>query len=84
MNLRTQFSTAIICGKMLHSVALIWILLHLTNRCTSSASILLAPFPLPVVFIEALVVCATMGEVNKMSEEMLSFIVSIMHNTPAL
>lgn len=27
---------------------------------------------------------ATVGEVNKMSEEMLSFIVSIMHNTPAL
>lgn len=39
---------------------------------------------LSAVFIEQLVACATTGEVNKMSEEMLSFIVSIMHNTPAL
>lgn len=36
------------------------------------------------VFIELLVARAVVGEVNKMSEEMLSFIVNIMHNTPAL
>lgn len=33
------------------------------------------------VFTEA---PGTLGQVNKMSEEMLSFIVRIMHNTPAL
>lgn len=60
-----------------------WQRLYLTTRCTS-ASVLPSPSFLPAVFIEQLVARATVGEVNKMSEEMLSFIVSIMHNTPAL
>lgn len=42
------------------------------------------PSTLPTVFMEQPVARATAGELNKMSEEMLSFIVSIMHNTRAL
>lgn len=56
---------------------------RLISRCTSASVIPSISF-LPAIFIERLVTGAAEGEVNKMSEEMLSFIVSIMHNTPSL
>lgn len=58
--------------------------LFLTNRCMSAPAFPSHPAIPAAIFIEWHVARATVGEVNKMSEEMLSFIVSIMHNTPAL
>lgn len=56
---------------------------RLTNRCMS-ASVLPSLSILPAVFTEQLVALAAIGAVNKMSEEMLSFIVSFMNSTLAL